>query len=213
MNYNTKMKASTISGIAEVFATYPIDFLKTIRQSNKPISLFRSNPYRGVSARFAGVIPMRIIFWNTLHYSHQHKFNITQTALFTSSVQTLVDYPAEQISVRKMLYNAPYNKCFQKITLIPGFSATMMRNFGFAYIMNCCIVQENNNNFLNGAAGGLFGALLTHPLDSIKTHYHYNDTYKLPKYTLKQYYRGCSHRCIRCLVAMGIGWHVFNIIE
>ena len=213
MNSNTKIKASVISGITEVCATYPIDFLKVIRQSNKPLSLLWSNPYRGVSARFVGVIPMRVIFWNSLHYCNQNKFSLVKTAFLTSSLQTLADYPVEQISVRKMLYKAPLKECFKLQTIIPGFSVTLARNFGFAYIVNCCITKQTDYDFVYGAGGGLLGALLTHPLDSLKTHYHYKNTYKFPKFTLKQYFRGCSHRCLRCLIAMSVGWGVFNYFE
>ena len=213
MNSNTKIKASILSGTAEVFATYPIDFLKIIRQSNKPISLLWSNPYRGVSVRFIGVIPMRILFWNSFHYCHNNHFSKAKSALFISFIQSTLDYPIEQITVQKMLYNSPLTKCFKIKALVPGITFTLMRNFGFAYIVNSSITHGNDNNFIYGALGGLFGALLTHPLDSLKTHYHYLDTYKLPKYTFKQYYTGCTHRCLRCLIAMGIGWQVFNIIK
>ena len=66
MEYNKKIQASIISGIAEVTTTYPIDYLKTIRQANKPLDIFWSNPYRGSIPRIMGLIPMRIVFWNSL---------------------------------------------------------------------------------------------------------------------------------------------------
>jgi len=214
MSHNPKLHAAAVSGIVEVSTTYPIDFLKVIRQSSKPMSLFWSNPYRGVSARFMGVVPTRMLFWNSIYYCKHNELSLTQTSLLLSSLLTLVDYPIEQVSVRKMLYKAPLRECFKKATLVPGLSATLLRNFGFIYTMNYSITRQSDKHaFTAGAMGGLFGALLTHPLDTLKTHYHYQDTHKLPTHTLKQYYRGCAHRCIRCLTAMGIGWYVFNLIE
>ena len=64
MEYNTKIKASIVSGIAEVATTYPIDYLKTIRQANRSYDTFWSNPYRGSLPRILGIIPMRMVFWN-----------------------------------------------------------------------------------------------------------------------------------------------------
>jgi len=212
----TKTRASIISGIAEVYTTYPIDFIKTIRQSNKSMSLFFNNPYRGVTARLVGVVPMRILFWNTIHYSHNHNYSNFKTAILTSSIQTLVDYPVEQITIRKMIYNNSLNNCFKIKTLIPGFSSTLCRNFGFAYIVNAWISgkdEDKDSNFMNGAIGGLLGAVLTHPLDTLKTYYHTNNTYKLPNYTIKQWFTGVTHRSTKCLIAMSIGWSVFSFLK
>ena len=48
---NKRIKASVISGVAEVLATHPIDYWKTVVQSNKSKTLFKQNPYRGVGVR------------------------------------------------------------------------------------------------------------------------------------------------------------------
>ena len=204
-----KAKASFISGISEVFITYPIDYVKNIRQSNNSITLLFNNPFRGVSARLIGVVPMRMFFWNSFHYAHTHNYSHFQTAALVSSVETILSYPIEQITVQKMIYNSPYSKCFNKSTLLPGFTTALLRNFGFAYIVNSWI-SEKDSTFIDSAIGGMLAASLTQPLDTLKTHYHTTNSYKLPSYTLRRWYTGTTHRSLNCLLSMSVGWAVFS---
>lgn len=207
-----EIKASAISSVAEVYITYPIDFIKTIRQSNKSINLFYNNPYRGVTRRLVGDAPMRMAFLNAMHYSHINNYSNLKTALFVSSIETVLEYPIEQATIRKMIYNDPLKKCFNLRTLLPGFSSTFCRNFGFAYVVNLWIA-EDKNVIVNGAIGGLLGSILTHPLDTLKTYYHINNTYKLPNYTIKQWYAGLTHRSLKCLISISIGWGIFSFMK
>ena len=210
---DSKINASIISGITEVVVTHPIDYIKTIKQSNTSIYVFKKNPYKGVGGRLLGVIPMRILFWNSLDYCHNNNFSSMKTAIAVSTTQTFLDYPIEQIKIQKMLYNTPVQRCFIPKTLLPGFSVNLARNFGFAYIMNVCIIHKNKNDgndFIYGAMGGLCGAFITHPLDTLKTYYQHVDTYKLPKYSMRDYFKGCTYRCSISLIAMSIGWTIFS---
>ena len=106
MNYDKKIRASIISGIAEVSTTYPIDYLKTIRQANKPLDIFWSNPYRGSISRLTGIIPMRIVFWNSLYYCHTKEYSNLKTSMITSFSQTIIDYPTEQIKIQNMPFHS-----------------------------------------------------------------------------------------------------------
>jgi len=210
-----KLGASVASGIGELIITYPIDYLKTIRQSEKPLGIFYSNPYRGVSSRFFGLVPMRIIFWNSLYHCNNEGYSNLKTAAITSSIQTLLDYPIEQIKIQKMIHNnRPIRECFKINTVIPGFTATITRNFGFLYILNAIISSNENkeNKILYGAAGGLCGSLATHPVDTLKTHFQHNETYSFPKFTIRQYFNGAIYRGSISLISIGIGWGVYNAI-
>jgi len=212
MEYNKKIQASIISGIAEVMTTYPIDYLKTIRQANKPLDIFWSNPYRGSIPRITGLIPMRMVFWNSLYFCHTKEYSNLKTAMITSLAQTIIDYPTEQIKIQKMIHNRKITQCLKLNTFAPGFIATLSRNFGFLYTMNYFIVNSDGNIW-DSAIGGLVGSLLTHPIDTIKTHFQHNDTIKLPKFTLQQYFNGGLYRCSISLISMGIGWNVFNMLN
>jgi hypothetical protein len=208
---DTKIQASIISGMAEVFTTYPIDYLKTIRQSNKPMDLFWTNPYRGSMVRLVGLVPMRMIFWNSIYYCNDKGYSNFKTSIMASSLQTILDYPIEQIKIQKMIHNRPLCDCIKIKTLLPGFTTTLTRNFGFLYIMNYCITMEPDNKY-NSAIGGLLGSLLTHPLDTLKTHYQHNTTATFPNFTIRQYFNGGLYRCSINLISMGVGWNIYKLL-
>ena len=83
---NKRIKASVISGIAEVVATHPIDYWKTVVQSNKSKSLFKQNPYRGVGVRLLGVVPLRVTFWNTLNYCREKKYDSVKCIIYLDKI-------------------------------------------------------------------------------------------------------------------------------
>ena len=84
-------------------------------------------------------------------------------SLYTSFCQTLIDTPIENFKISKiannrLLYRNIYN----------GFLINYKRNFIFAgsvYSFN----KEIDNKLLSGALGGLFGSIISQPLDYIKT--------------------------------------------
>ena len=206
---NINIKASVYSGIAEVILTHPIDYLKTIKQSKKSNKLFWKNPYCGVSSRFTGLIPTRVVFWNILGYCKNKDFNPIKTGIIVASCQTLLDYPFEQIKIQRMINHTNVKNAFVGHTIIPGFSATLSRNIGFAIILNYAISLNDTSPIYSGI-GGFMGALVTHPLDTLKTHFQYNKTFNFPKIKPIEYFNGCTYRCSISLISMGIGWSIFN---
>lgn len=206
---NINIKASIYSGLSEVILTHPIDYLKTIKQSRKSNKLFWKNPYCGVSSRFVGLIPTRIVFWNILGYCQNKNLNPIKTGIIVASSQTLLDYPFEQIKIQRMINQTSVRKAFVGPTIIPGFSATLSRNIGFAIILNYAISLNDKSPIYSGI-GGFLGALVTHPLDTLKTHFQHNKKFSLPKIKPIEYFNGCTYRCSISLISMGVGWSIFN---
>lgn len=145
---------SILSSCGELLTTYPIDYLKILRQSNlspkKRHGLFFSNPYRGITSRIWGVIPARMSFWSSLHYCQQSptiSTSAVKSSLVISSCQTIFDYPIEQIKVQRMLSHQPIpiRKCFYTSTLIPGYTALLSRNvfFMFGYFQTRNSVRDH----------------------------------------------------------------------
>ena len=109
MKDSIHLNASIVSAITEVIATHPIDYVKTVMQNNSKnlkydeIKSLLKTPYKGVSSRLIGIVPMRVLFWNSLEYFKNKGFNPYHSAIFTSLIQTTVDYPIEQIKTQKKL--------------------------------------------------------------------------------------------------------------
>lgn len=214
-NLENRIKSSVISGIIEVFTTHPLDYAKTLIQNkNKNITLdqFLKNPYKGVSSRLIGVIPMRVLFWNSITYFKENGYNPISSGILTASIQTIVDYPIEQIKIQKMINNSSVKNAFINSNIYKGFSITLCRNIGFAVILNK-VIDKKDGSYYHGAIGGFAGAVLTHPLDSLKTWYQSNNNNYPTHWTYKDYYKGWYFRAGISLISMNVGWLVYSTLQ
>ena len=188
---HVKYKSGIIAGLIEVMVTHPIDFYKTQKQfyaySNNLKKKFRiANMYNGIFTRMVGIIPMRITFWCSHDISEEYlqkkSFGNIRFALaggFAGTCQTFIDYPTEQIKIRRMIYRDSYLNIFKDFAnssnILKGFSFTLLRNIGFASIFNFILKNNTNNydpfyhNFLIAAGSGFIASVLTQPLDYFKT--------------------------------------------
>ena len=200
------LTASCISSIIEIITTHPLDYAKTLQQNNDfKLSRFIKNPYCGISSRFIGIIPLRIVYWNSINYFNSRGFNPIITGINTAFLQTLVDYPIEQIKINKMLNtNIFFNS--------KGYLSLLLRNSIFAVGFTTCVNSIENKNY-SGAVGGLLGSLLSHPIDSLKTHYQAgNNTFPI-NWTFNNYFKGWYLRCGVSLVGMNVGYISYTFIR
>lgn len=214
MNNTINIKASIISGISEVILTHPIDYVKTIVQNKSKLQFkdLIKGSYKGLSSRLIGIVPMRILFWNSLEYFKAKGYGVYKTAILTSVVQTTIDYPIEQIKTQKIINNVSFYNSFRNIDIIKASGVHLLRNIGFTICVNY-FIQKDPNSLYFGAVGGLFGSLLTHPFDTLKTWYQ-TGNYNYPVHRrAMDYMRGFHYRCSVSLISMNIGWIVFHRLK
>ena len=212
------LNASVISAITEVVTTHPIDYLKTVIQNNphklkfSEIKESLKTPYKGVSSRLIGIVPMRVIFWNSLDYFKRKGLNAYNAAILTSIIQTSVDYPIEQVKTQKIINNNKFTNSFKNIKISHALSTHLIRNMGFAVCVNS-IIQKDPNSFYYGAFGGFLGSLITQPLDSLKTWYQ-SGYHKFPvHWKFSDYMRGWQYRCGVSLIGMNVGWIIYHRLK
>lgn len=211
----TRVKSSIISGIIEVVSTHPLDYAKTLLQNKNntvTIQQFLKNPYKGVSSRVIGIIPMRMLFWNSITFFKENGYKPISAGILTASIQTLVDYPIEQIKIQKMINNSSIKNAFLNSNIYTGFSLTLTRNIGFAVVLNK-VIDGKDGSYYHGAIGGFAGAVLTHPLDSLKTWYQSNNNTYPKHWTYNDYYKGWYFRAGISLISMNIGWLVYSKLQ
>ena len=214
MNNNINFKASIISAITEVIFTHPIDNAKTVFQNN-PNANYKDilkNPYNGLSSRLYGIIPMRIIFWNSLDFFQKKGFNSVSSGVLTSIIQTSVDYPIEQIKTQKIINNKPFYLSFKNISILKSGFTHLGRNAIFATTFNG-VIQRDRKSLYYGAIGGFFGSLISHPFDSLKTWYQSGNHNYPNHWTFQDYMRGWNYRCSLSLISMNIGWIVYSRLK
>lgn len=204
MIINEKMLiASGLSSLNEVIFTHPLDYAKTLKQSNKlNYKNFIKNPYVGFKSRILGIIPLRVVYWNSINYFNKKGYNSLTTGIMSSILQTIIDYPIEQIKINKMLNKKVF---FNNM----GFQMLLLRNtlfcVGFTYSIN------NIDNNYNAAIGGLIGSIISHPIDSLKTWYQTGNKH-FPKWNYKRYLNGLFFRSSTCIIGMQVGYFTYNYL-
>ena len=195
--------AASLSSIAEVITTHPLDYAKTLQQNNSfNFNNLIKQPYTGISSRILGIIPLRIIYWNSIDYFSSLNYSSLNTGVLTSILQTTIDYPIEQIKINKMLNTKIYFNHLGCLTLL-------LRNTIFAVIFTSSVNNIEDKRY-NGAIGGFLGSLLSHPIDTLKTHYQAGNNYFPSKWTIKNYFRGWYYRCGVSLIGMNVGYYTYH---
>ena len=206
--------ASFISGSIELAVVYPLDYLKTIRQNNKNLSSkdyirYMRTPYRGAGVKMIGFVPMRVGFWSGMDYFNKNGYGAIKSGIYTAGLQTLIDYPIEQIKTQRVLNNVNMRNAFSDVKIVPSFGVHLIRNMIFMGVLNSVIESDKDSMYV-GALGGLAGSLITQPLDTLKTWYQSGKKSYPVEWRIKDYMRGWQHRGLISLLSMNIGWLVFS---
>lgn len=196
---------SSAAAITELVLTHPLDYYKLLKQNNvkNAIKYVKSNPYKGVSTRLIGILPMRISFWSSLEYMKENKINSFLIPFITSSVQTIFDIPIEQLKtnlMNKKKYNYIPNNFWKGIFF--HYQRNIIFTYGFYFGSNFF-----ENPFIGGLTGGLIGSIISHPFDSMKTFY--QSGFTNPKITNKFLFRGIIPRTSISIISMSVGYGSF----
>ena len=237
---NKKYIAGGLSGIIEVIATHPLDYIKTKKQEyaqkntvngnfyKNLIKESKLNLYRGVIPRILGIIPMRFVFWGVQDNSYKYintNYNINnfKCGVLAGSIggicQTLIDNPIEILKIKTMTNQ---KLKFASLFSTRGFVATLCRNVGFAICMSsiCFNNKEKSDiaKFGHSALGGVLGSVLTQPIDYVKTQQQRSrdmrSIFKIMIDTFKEdpkkLYIGGFNRALLSFFSMGIGFVAYD---
>ena len=238
-----KYKSGIISGMVEVIVTHPIDFYKTQKQyqsfQNIPVKFRARDMYNGILSRFFGIVPMRLLFWCSQDYGEiifkkYGKYKFALAGSMAGSIQTFLDYPVEQIKIRRIINQDSYYKIFNDIknshNILQGFSFTLFRNVGFAALFNHLLKSNYNSeksvnyNFALAASSGFISSVVTQPFDYFKTVYQsnkdkslflkdiYNETKRINilGWNYLIFFRGGLSRASISFLSMGIGFTIYE---
>ena len=103
-----------LSGLVEITIIHPLEYFKTLKQNNNLsfknfLKKYSKNGiqslYKGYVPRALGIIPMRTVFWGTMHSSEKYLLYTTINKKYTylisgglsGSIQTLIDCPIESL--------------------------------------------------------------------------------------------------------------------
>ena len=136
------------------------------------------NLYSGLFSRMVGIVPMRLSFWGVQgtvkDYLDRHKIknklNFMLIGSLGGSVQSLIDNQIEIVKINQMTGK---NISINEMIKFKGLAPTLYRNIGFANCVafSCFNIKHESNieKFYYSAFAGLFGSVITQPLDYVKT--------------------------------------------
>jgi hypothetical protein len=210
-----------ISSIFEVCATQPFDVIKTHYQTNTKVIFNLKNLYSGFIPRAIGNIPSRTIFLFSQDFFKNYYSNLStikkniMVPISAGFCQTLVDTPFEILKINKIM-NIKYK---DNNNLYKGFIPHLSRNIIFLIsVYNFREYSKNKTeniiiHSLYGGIGGVIGAYLSHPLDTIKTKIQSSTCKINNKMTIKEYFKGCHIRAGMSMINMVVSLTVFEMFK
>jgi len=224
-----------VSSVIENCITHPIDVIKIHKQTNTPLNYNFKTLYKGFTPRALGNIPSRSIFLFTQDYLHNCmiKFNNDETnfinnkhykinkiaqafiiPFYSGLAQTLIDTPIEILKMNQIMHiknTNPYKGFLPHFgrNLIFVFFVYNFKQIGSSSVDNSTVDSQSYlKTAFYGAIGGLLGAYVSHPLDTMKTCIQTNRNYDYFK--PKEYMRGCHLRAGMGMINIFISLYVFE---
>ena len=207
------------SSLFEVCATQPLDVIKTHYQTSTKVIYTFKNLYTGFIPRALGNIPSRTIFLYSQdlfknYYSIKNISEYKKNIIIPTSAgfcQTLVDTPFEVLKINKIMN-------VQNTFLYKGFIPHCSRNIIFLVsVYNFREYGKKNHeqqnvliNSFYGAIGGVIGAYISHPFDTIKTRIQSN---QFSKIKIKDYFKGSHIRASMSMINMFVSLSMFELFK
>ena len=179
--------------------------------------------YAGFLPRALGNIPSRSIFLLSQDFLKRH-IGVTPLApvlvpFGAGLAQTVVDTPVEVLKMKKII---PVEVLKMK-KIIPGGKTCLYKGFvphlgrNVIFLLPVYNFRETYGGAVSGAIGGLLGAYLSHPLDTIKTWQQTGQTGQtgtsgMPL-SIRNYYTGCHVRAGMSMMNMFISLSLFDLLR
>lgn len=212
-----------IQGITRVCISYPFDYVRIYKQTNKEINIQKEvrslGLFRGILLPII-VTPLdRAVSFYMYEYFKKNNYSRTEIALYPAIVSSIYMTPIN-IFNSNYIYNKgfSYKDLFKseiKKNFYRGNGIEIFRNgisaFLFLYMYNLNLAKDNS--FINGIVASLGMWSIVYPLDTIKTHKFVNNTSytdMLRNTKLTNYYRGISLVYLKSIPSAGIGMFVYE---
>jgi len=234
--YSNHIISSSISGLIEVIISQPIEYSKTIYQTNRRFNY--KHIFNGITARLIGVIPMRTVFWSSMEISedylkpiiNQNKLRYLIVGSIAGFFQSFIDGPIDYIKTIYMIEknNIKYNN--NNNYVIPGFYSLLYRNMIFASLFNyqtkylkdkITNKKYSYNQHLTNLGISFISSplpiIITQPFDYIKTIQQIQprkNIFQIIKETpyYKLFYCGLKERLLVTTINMTIGYPIYQYL-
>ena len=165
--------AGTVSGMLESIITYPGDTIKTRLQSGQTFrSVIRpSGIYSGFALKVLTTPITRSLFWGIKSHTSKTCDNEYITSSLAGLTQSVLDAPVDKYKIHRQLglsHTEAVRIALRKYAI--SYLVTATRNVPFATVYYHLSGRiESGSNAVDRACAASTAALITHPLDTIKT--------------------------------------------
>lgn len=176
MNEYKSLISGFISGSVHTIIGYPLDTIKTLKQSNKNTKNIRL--FKGLSYPLIQVSIINSITFGSNNYLK--KFNNNNISNFyTGIISSIICTPLDKFKIMRQ-YNLKYNLNIKNIIKsYKNLNIVTLRELPATYIYFTSYDKLKQNNisiFLSGSIAGINSWLFTYPFDTIKTRIQSNNS-------------------------------------
>ena len=223
------------SGLTQVIVGHPFDTVKVWLQSpqynmenaSKTIKIGTLTiPYRrlynGVTAPLLSNSIVNSVFFGISHKVHEYTDNWLVSGAIAGAMGSLVSNPFDVWKINRQIYTKETSntniKNLLKFPMYRGLGYSIARESPamalYFYVYHKLKEEHNISPLVAGAATGLFGWIVTYPVDVIKTRIQSNSANSL-KQALSQgnLWRGIMPVLIRAPIVNGASFWVYNYLS
>lgn len=199
------------SGIIHTIIGYPLDTIKTLKQSENKIN--NKNLFKGLSYPLAQISIINSVTFGSNHYFK--KFNDNNISNFyTGIISSIICTPLDKYKIMRQ-YNLKYDINIKNIT--NSFRKTHvvgLRELPATYIYFASYDKLKENNisiFLSGSIAGVNSWLFTYPMDTIKTRIQSNNSKTILEAIKKgNLFSGLGFCLSRAFIVNGVNFSVYE---
>ena len=203
-----------MSGVIHIVMGHPFDTIKTMQQSNQ-VQLQYSNLYRGLIYPVMQNATINSITFGSNHYFKKHHHPYV-SYMYCGVISTIISTPLDEFKILRQ-YNIPYTITLRntihtfKSTHVVGMRempATFLYFATYDYTR-----QMELPIYVCGALAGLCCALLTHPIDTIKTRVQGRECSSITEaYTKGGLYNGIPISLARTTIVNAVNFSVYEYL-
>lgn len=201
----------TIIGLSQTIVGHPFDTLKTLSQSNQPISFKSSTLFRGIQYPLCVSAFSNSLCFGTYSQFYKDNNNSLLSGFYSGIVTGLVLNPFEVFKIKRQTKQPVYiNNAFNGMYLmITRESISTSIYFSTYYNL---VNQHNYNPFIAGGTAGCSSWLFTYPIDTLKTRVQSGMTLK-NAIRQSKFFNGLTYCLIRAFICNGLSFTIFDYLN
>lgn len=200
-----------LSGIIHTIIGYPLDTLKTLKQSESKVK--NNNLFKGLSYPLAQVSIINSVTFGSNNYLKKFNDN-NMSNFYTGIISSIICTPLDKYKIMRQ-YNLKYDINIKNI--IKSYNKThivTLRELPATYIYFASYDKLKENNFsifISGSIAGVNSWLFTYPFDTIKTRIQSNTSKTiLEAFKKGNLFSGLGFCLSRAFIVNGVNFSVYE---